>query len=56
MPVLAYLYDIAVADGVHFFVKHIFVKCPIFVQCLHWYFLAGQLNPCACGESPHLVH
>ena len=19
-------------------------------------FLAGQLNPCACGESPHLVH
>ena len=37
-------------------VKHIFVECPILVQCLHWYFLARQLNPCACGESPHLVH
>ena len=26
------------------------------MQCLHWCFLAGQLNPCASGESPHLVH
>ena len=42
--------------GCTFFVKHILVKCPILLQCLYWYFFAGQLNPCACGESLHLVH
>ena len=42
--------------GCAFFVKHILVKCPILLQCLHWYFFAWQLNACVCGESPHLVH
>ena len=42
--------------GCAFFVKHILVKCPILLQVLHWYSFAGQLNPCVCGESPHLVH
>ena len=42
--------------GYAIFVKHSLVNCPILLQVLHWYFFVGQLNPCACGESPHLVH
>ena len=37
--------------GCAFLVKHILVMCQILLQCLHWYFFAGQ-----CGELPHLVH
>ena len=42
--------------GCAFFAKHVLVKCPILLQVLHWYFFAGQLNPCVWWESPHLVN
>ena len=38
------------------FLKQKLVKCPYLWQDLHWYFLAGCLNPSTCLESPHLEH
>ena len=38
------------------FLKHIWLKCPVFLQYLHWCLLTGHLKPCMCGVSPHLIH
>ena len=45
------VFTLAVCD----LVRHLLVKCPIRWHFLHWYFDAGQLNPCLCLVSPHCM-